>query len=346
MAHNLEFRNGSTSFFTVKELAWHKLGVVLDNCATSKEAIELARMNYEVKRGKVFVKFDDEAITGIKGKEVPNSYAIYRNDTKDIFTSGGNLVSAGYTIVQNKDAFTFFDNIVGEGAAIYETAGVIGKGETIFITAKLPEKTIITPTDIIDNYLLLTMGHDGISSIQAMFTPIRVVCNNTLNMALNNNSHKVRFKHTTSVHDNLKKAHQIMGITKRMLEYNKELIDKLINKKVDEYITADYFNSLFLTTEELQNLANLGSHEKAGISPRKLNSINKLFEYYQCGAGQNVEYAKNTAFGLYSAVTGFLQNVKTYNNLNHESNSKKMADMYLGTSYSFGEKALSKVLTL
>ena len=93
-----------------------------------------------------------------------------------------------YEVVQNMDAFSFFDAIVGGDGIQYETAGALGKGERIFITAKLPNYIKVGNDDLIEQYLFLTTSHDGGGSITAAFTPVRIVCNNTLNAALRNHS--------------------------------------------------------------------------------------------------------------------------------------------------------------
>jgi hypothetical protein len=106
-------------------------------------------------------------------------------DTDEVLGVVGN----DYEVVQNVNAFDFFDAIVGgKDGILYETAGALGKGERIFITAKLPDYIRIGRDDLIKQYLFLTTSHDGYGSITAAFTPIRIVCQNTLNAALRNHS--------------------------------------------------------------------------------------------------------------------------------------------------------------
>ena len=123
------------------------------------------------------------------------------------------VVGKDYEVVQNVDAFEFFDAIVGGGDGIlYETAGALGKGERIFITAKLPGYIRVGKGDFIEQYLMLTTSHDGFGSITAAFTPVRVVCRNTLNAAMRNHSNAIKIRHTASANDRLKQAHTLMGI--------------------------------------------------------------------------------------------------------------------------------------
>ena len=121
------------------------------------------------------------------------------------------VVSKGYTPLQNSEAFAFFDKIVGKGSAIYHTAGALGKGERIWILAKLPDSIQVVGDDVTDKYLLLSNSHDGSSAVQVKFTPIRVVCNNTLTLALSEGD-TIRIPHTRDVKEMLTRAEQTLGI--------------------------------------------------------------------------------------------------------------------------------------
>ncbi len=137
MAHEIEIKNNKASFFTTNEPAWHGLGTVVQGARTSKEAIELANLGFEVKKAPLYADVKE-----VKGSEIMNQpvrlydgYATFRADTNDLF----GYVGSRYEIVQNLEAFEFFDDIVGQDEAIYETAGVLFGGRRIFITAKMPD---------------------------------------------------------------------------------------------------------------------------------------------------------------------------------------------------------------
>jgi phage/plasmid-like protein (TIGR03299 family) len=178
--HNLNFNNDTQrySFVSAKEPAWHHLGQILDHVFTAKEAIEFGGLDFTVEKQRLITE---------KWLDVPDYFATVRQDNNDVL----GLVGKDYTIVQNRDVFSFFDQIVGTGKAIYETAGCLGKGGMIFITAKLPEKIVIGNDGPIENYLVLCSSHDGSMAITAFFTPVRVVCQNTLNAAFSNNTNRV-----------------------------------------------------------------------------------------------------------------------------------------------------------
>ncbi|HEY9340845.1 MAG TPA: DUF932 domain-containing protein [Hanamia sp.] len=137
---------------------------------------------------------------------------INRTDTETVL----GVVGKDYEVVQNIDAFSFFDAIVGGDGIFYETAGALGKGERIFITAKLPDYIKVGNDDLIEQYLFLTTSHDGSGSITAAFTPVRIVCNNTLNAALCKKSNAIKIRHTANAKERLEEAHKLMGITNQL----------------------------------------------------------------------------------------------------------------------------------
>lgn len=185
MGHNLNLneRTGNYSFFSVKEKAWHNLGQIVDSYPTSEEAIRYAGLDYEVVKKPVFIKGTGTSVGSngeiTEGQDIiiPDRFGTYRTDTNQAF----DVVGRDYQIVQNREAFTFFDAIVGGGDGIlYETAGALGNGERIFITAKLPGYIRVgNGDDVTEKYIFLTTSHDGSGSITAAFTPIRIVCQNS-----------------------------------------------------------------------------------------------------------------------------------------------------------------------
>src|SRR3954453_1837896 len=217
MAHNINFneRTNKHSFFSTKEEPWHGMGQIVEGYPTSAEAIKHAGLDYTVEKRKLFT-YDNENNNGnpdldiiIPEIEVPGYFATVRTDTEQVL----GVVGKDYEIVQNTDAFAFFDAILGGEGIMYETAGALGKGERIFITAKLPDYIKVGNNDLIEQYLFLTTSHDGFGSITAAFTPIRIVCNNTLNAALRNHTNAFKIRHTANAKERLEEAHKLMGIT-------------------------------------------------------------------------------------------------------------------------------------
>ena len=223
MAHQINFNEKTQkhSFYSTKEKAWHKLGQVVDRYPTSAEAIKYAGLDYIVEKRPLFTYdtenhiADPDADIIIPELSIPGFFATVRADTDQVLGVVGN----DYEVVQNPDAFAFFDAIVGGGDGIlYETAGALGNGERIFITAKLPDYIRVGNDDLIEKYLFLTTSHDGYGSITAAFTPVRIVCNNTLHAALNNMTNCVKIRHTQSAKERLSQAHKVMGLTNTLAD--------------------------------------------------------------------------------------------------------------------------------
>lgn len=182
--HNINYneRTEKHSFFSVKQKAWHGLGQIISDYPTSAEALQYAGLDFAVEKRPLFTyssdNFNGDAENSIiiPEIEVPDFFATIRTDTEQPL----GVVGKDYEVVQNVEAFSFFDEIVGASSGIlYETAGALGRGERIFITAKLPDYIKVGRKDCIEKYLFLTTSHDGTGSIIIAFTPIRIVCQNS-----------------------------------------------------------------------------------------------------------------------------------------------------------------------
>lgn len=341
MADNINFNtiSGKHSFFSVKEKAWHKLGQVVENYPTSEQAIKYAGLDYQVVKSPLFTNgldvtkeetstsfIDDDGIFQLAtaDQEIENFYATTRTDTKQAL----GVVGKYYQVVQNTEAFAFFDAIVGGGNGIlYETAGALGKGERIFITAKLPSYIRVgNSDDVIENYIFLTNSHDGTGSITAAFTPVRIVCQNTLNAAFRNMTNVVRIRHTGSAEAKLKEAHKIMGLNDKFntqLEgiFNDWAKVRTTDKQVKKLIEL----ALAPNKEVLTNLTTIGGRER--LSTRFKNTVNQAFEYAMSAESQQMETTKGTLFGAYNAVTGYFQNVREF-----KSEETKLQSIVMGGS--------------
>jgi phage/plasmid-like protein (TIGR03299 family) len=171
MAHELATTDGRMAMMYSGEVPWHRLGTRLHEPATAREAITPAGLDYLAEL---------QAIQTIDGTPVPQRKAVVRSDSRDILGVVGN----SYVPVQNHHAFTFLDAVVADGSLRYHTAGSLGKGERIWMLAKLPNDIQVKNSDdVTEKFLLLSNSHDGSSSLRVFFTPIRVVCANTLAIA-------------------------------------------------------------------------------------------------------------------------------------------------------------------
>lgn len=345
MADNINFNRlrGTFSIVTVREPAWHRLGKTVPNNLTIAEATVMANLDFEVGKADAYanVEYLDEGMEiATKLSKIPNKFATYRKDTGDILGS----VGATYEIIQNIEAFSFFDQFIHESDAIVQTAGALGKGEQVFISVKLPAYIKVAEKDVVEQYLLLSTSHDGSRSIEMMFTPIRVVCYNTLNAALSSSASRVKIRHTSSARDKLKEAHRILGISNERTEFMKEVYPILAKTQVDEKGIKNYINNVFLNSNELALLADIGTnnvHQVEEISTRKANIIDDVYKAYYVGPGQQLDSAKGTAWGVYNAVTCYYHNIKK-----EADASKSMRSNYYGANFDIMQKAFKEAVAL
>lgn len=241
MAHNLNFneRTGRYSFFSVQEKAWHGLGQIVTDYPTSAQAIKHAGLDYEVIKSPLYTKASniidptDNLELGNNEVNIPNYFATIRTDNNTVL----GVVGKDYHIVQNRKAFSFFDSIVGgTDGILYETAGALGNGERIFITAKLPDYIRVgNGDDVTEKYIFLTTSHDGSGNITAAFTPVRIVCQNTLNASLRNMSNVVRIRHTSGAKQRLENAHKVMGLANEFSNQLEDIFNNWAKVKVHDH---------------------------------------------------------------------------------------------------------------
>ena len=339
MSHNLYFNEArqAHSFFSVKEKAWHGLGKIVNNYPNSAEALRFAGLDYTVEKRKLFT-FDneneaaDEDITiKIPEVEVPDYYATLRTDTEQVL----GVVGKEYKVVQNIGAFSFFDSIVGGEGIQYETAGALGRGERIFITAKLPGYITVGRDDLIEKYLFLTTSHDGYGSIMAAFTPIRIVCNNTLNAALRNCTNSVTIRHTENAKDRLAEAHKIIGISNQLSGQLGEIFNQWAKVRITDTEVQKLVKLAMVPNKEV--LHNIQTGQLDELSTCFKNMCDDVFAYHLTSASQQTDTARGTLFGAYNAVTGYFQNVRTYK----DGESKLKSLLYGGTAQMKTQKAFA-----
>lgn len=329
MAHELNYnaKKGTYSFASHAEKAWHGLGQIVSNAMTAEEAIKNANLDYEVEKRQIFTKTNDN-----EDVEVSGFWATQRTDTNDVL----GVVRSRYEVVQNKDAFLFFDSIVDEGEAIYETAGVLGKGERIFLLAKLPDDFVIG-NEKIDRYILLYNSHDGSSSIVAGLTNIRVVCNNTLQAALRKISNKVLIAHTQGVKERLKEASRVMGISSEYTNAIKDVFNRMVDTKMTEGQMVDYYTKVF-KSEYVQT-----QKEEAEASTRLKNMVNATMQFALSHPTQTTPEAYGTLWGAYNGISGYYNYIKDFKNPEEKFKAQMFgnAEKKMLKSFDLAEKLLA-----
>jgi len=308
------------SMFYVKQEPWHKQGVRVESALTSEEAIIKAGLDYEVAKIPTSYAFGDE------NRIILDKYATVRTDTGVALGVVGKI----YNILQNKDAFRFFDGIVGVKEAMYDTAGALGKGERVWLLAKLPDYIRTAGNDITEKFLLLSNSHDGSSTVEVLFTGIRVVCENTLNIALSNATNKVSLRHTASVGLKLDDVRKTLGLANQKFQLLEDLSKKLTKIRITS-------KQLIPLIKESGVVPNVNDDELSGRAKNIIEEVSRLFE---TGRGADLESAKGTAWGAWNSI---IEYVDFYRGGKAEN---RASSLLFGSGAKIKQKAWEKVVAL
>jgi phage/plasmid-like protein (TIGR03299 family) len=282
------------------EAPWHRLGQSVEAAMTSAEAMQQAGLDWEVAQQPVYVAVG----------EIPDYKAYIRSDTGAVMT----IASNRFTPIQNSEAFDFMDSIVGERLAMYHTAGSLRKGKRIWLLAKLPGDYAIKDMDKVDKYLLLANGHDGTLALHVQWTPIRVVCSNTLTAALGTNGRSnsekgqrsiagQRFvtKHTTGITGRVNDAREMIGLSEAYFEQFMAQAEMIAAKELNHQQLYEMIGATIkLEANEVDQIIH---SDKYMPHQRAIQDIRHLFEH---GIGNDQPGIEHTGWAAYNAVTEYL----------------------------------------
>lgn len=336
MAHNIEIKNGVASFVENgrKERAWHQLGQVFDGPLTVKEALELSHADFKVEKQQLFAVTPAIQAAMEKGTVdtdllldaiVPNRKVTMRMDKNKPL----GIVSDSYGVVQNEDAFKFIDTLVTgqltstEHTPVIESAGVLGKGERIFITAKFPEDIILDNKgdDRVEMYVVFTTSHDGLGAVNCMVTPVRVVCNNTLNLAMSHNSGKLSLKHSSGImsrldlanEENAQFAYKTLNMLDVYMKSLKERFERLQNITLTEKDIDLILAEVMLRDDNRKVFFDTGNIFHEDITTKGRNQFLAARDAVESGVGQDMCEA-GTGMWLVNGMTTYFQNVAKFKN--------------------------------
>jgi len=265
------------SMFSVREVPWHGLGQIVSTAPSSEDALVLAGLDWEVCRKPVIVD----------GKEVPG----YVANVRDIDDKVLGIVSDRYKIVQNKQAFDFTDSLIASGNVVYETAGSLKDGKTIWLLANLPDTKLVG--DDVKTYICFTNSHDGKGAIRAMMTPVRVVCNNTLNCAISTAQRMWSMKHMGDMASKLREAQMALGLADTYMKELSISADILAKKKMSDAEIESAIIKLFPITPEM--------------SDRQKTTVGFSRDAFKiCLNRDDLANFKNTAWGFVNAASDFV----------------------------------------
>ena len=278
--HNLE------SMFSVRAVPWHGLGTIVQDAPTSLDAIKLAELDWSVIQTPVYVD----------GNIVENYKANVRSSDRSVL----GIVSDRYDIVQNREAFDFTDSIIG-GDVRYETAGSLRNGKTIWLLAKLPEVSILG--DKVDQYLCFMNSHDGKGAVKVFCTPVRVVCNNTLNMALESANRMWSFKHMGDMASKLNEAKKTLTMANDYITELESEANKLATSRVSDTQILTIAKTLFPITQDM--------------TVRQVKSAEyNIDAFMKCMDAPDIQNFKNTKWGVVNGLSDFVSHTEPLRNTN------------------------------
>ena len=255
---------------------WHGIGTPVESAMTSAEALKVAGLDWKVEARPVFTD------NGIK---IPG----YVANTRDSDNSVLGIVSDKYRIVQNVDAFAFTDSLIGDDCR-YETAGSLRNGKSTFMLARLPQKKILG--DDFDNYICFTNTHDGTGAVKVCSTNVRVVCNNTLNLALNTAKRSWTCKHMGRIEDKLQEAQRALQLAEEYTEQLSIYAERAANITIDEEKTYEVLKQLFPISDDASDRM-------------KKNNQDAINDFRNCLVAVDLSPFYGTLWGLVNAASDF-----------------------------------------
>lgn len=277
----------------VREKPWHGLGTMVTEATNSADALRFAGLDWSVRQEPVF---------NARGGIVSG----YKANVRDTDGSVLGIVGDRYKVVQNSDAFNFTDDLIG-GDVRYETAGSLKEGRQIWLLAKLPQSKVAG--DDVEPYLCFTNSHDGCGGLKVCMTPIRVVCNNTLNLALKSAKRIWSMRHTENILERLDEARDCLF---RADEYMTKLAvyaDKAANTRIYDADIKEILEELFPISEK--------STEREKATAEKCRN-----EFMICYYAPDIKRFRGTAWGVINAASDLVTHSMPHKNTkNYASNN-------------------------
>lgn len=290
MAHELE------SMMYTGATPWHGLGVHVNKAPSTREAIVAAGLDWTV---------ETVDLATVDGTAVPMRRATRRTSDGRIL----GVVGPEWTPLQNARAFDFFDPFLAAGEATLETAGSLFDGARVWVLAKLNRDPMqITKGDDVQKYVLLANGHDGSLAVRVGFTPIRVVCNNTLSMAVNaGGSSLIRVRHTRSVAESLDELRETMNAANAAFEATAEQYRRLAARPINTLDLARYVKQVFRAPERATEDGEADANAtEANAEVESKITLARIIPLFEKGRGNDLPGTRGTLWAAYNAVTEHL----------------------------------------
>ena len=336
MAHNLaQTKNGQYMTAWAGDTPWHGLGTQAEGLMTATEALKLGNLDWAVEKRPLYNRTELGEV-----EVVENTFGVFRKQINEdgshswIALNRGTAVGRVWKPFQNIEAVDFLDELVQTQEAKIEVVGALGRGEKVWVLAKLPDSILINGVDKVDQYILIVNSHDGSGSLKIFLTPIRVVCNNTLTMALRGRQGGYNIRHTGKLHDRLEQAREVLGIVNKDFLAWGEMAQSLVEVKLTEHEMESYFiDALNLTFNDEGDLTTRSSNmlkTVKGLLGNEKNTLNGM---------------EGTAWAAYNALTEAVDHNFT-RLANGKVSTKRMESALFGTYSRTKQKAFVKALEL
>jgi phage/plasmid-like protein (TIGR03299 family) len=331
MAHAIDQTTGRAAVFVVGEPAWHRLGVVIERATTSAEAIGLAGLDWRVEQWPVRA-FDPDNHSVEAG--IPDTVANVRTDTKAVL----GVVGKRYRVFQNHEAFDFMDSLVGDKLAMYETAGSLHGGKRVWMMASIPKEYRAGPDDLIKPYVLLTNTHDGSQALRMIPTTIRVVCQNTLNLALREAGVEgLTISHHPKLESRVAEARAKLGIIAARFDSFDDELHAMLEKDLNVTEAGSYFRGL--SGIDLPGQSDRQRKSREQIQGQMLSNFDN--------DRNTLSGIKHTAWAAYNAVSEWADHQRKYRGTTPTDKLDRQLDsVWFGQSHQIKQAAYRGALEL
>lgn len=319
MAHEVE----TMAFVQKRGVPWHGLGNPLADLVDATAMRAASGLDWVVDQRPLFT-------TGIDGQSVKVEGKVANIRATDDQVLG--VVGDRYKIIQNEALFDFSDALLDAGA-VYETAGSLRNGKRVFISMEVPEGVSVAGDNgAVKSYVLVTNGHDGLHPMRAVITPVRVVCQNTLNAALGSVRSSFTLRHTAKMEGRVAQARTALGIAHNFMVEFREGAEQLIEKKISYDVADRLIASIFPAGEE--------EKEKGEKFSRRAMDTRAILRN-----AENLDGIRETGWGVYNAIAEYLDHGVKYRGGSAATAQDARAESILFDGYAVKtkEKALAAV---
>jgi len=327
MSHEIDFSNNQANIAYAGKTPWHGLGNQIDPDADLDQWRIAAGLNWYIQKRPLFHGIENEDGTR-EPKVIKDRFAHVRSDTQECI----GIASNRFQLVQPGEILEFYRDLLTNSDFTMETAGSLNGGAKIWALAKYAQSIVLNGRDVLNPYLLLASANDGSMSTVGDLTTVRVVCNNTLTMAVGHNGGKasVRIPHSRSFNADAVKRE--LGIAGDRIETFAEDADKLANTPMSDEQMIEYYFNLFAKKDEKNNVTNEKSVK---------NVLNKLTYLYRAGPGSDLDTSHQTAWGALNALTNYVDF-----NQRARSTNNRFASSQFGQGKNLKAKAFDAALEL